>query len=320
MRILIFGAGAVGQAAGCMLAADGNSVDLIVRERFREKIQSDGLSVTGIFGDFHADPGNPGVYTSVENLSDKVFDYALITTKSYDTETAAIELLKLRDQSFKVVSMQNGCGNLEIVEKHFGKDRTLGARVITGFEIENPGIIKITVTADDIHIGDYDEGGISKSAADFAETLNRAGLPCVTTRYIYRDLLAKLLYNCALNPLGAILGVHYGALGDDPQARDIMNRIIDEVFAVIDSMGVKTHWDNADEYRSYFYSKQVPATYNHRPSMLQDLENGKQTEVDALTGYVSNQGKLFDIPTPICDMLSAMVHFSERNSRRKNEI
>ncbi|MFC1539231.1 ketopantoate reductase family protein [Candidatus Latescibacterota bacterium] len=312
MRILIIGAGAVGQSIGCMLAASGNSVDLIVRERFYEKIRSDGLSVTGILGDYHVDSGNLGIHLSVESLSDKIFDYALITTKSYDTETAAKELLKLQKQSFIVVSMQNGCGNLEIVEKYFGEDRTLGARVITGFEIAQPGIIKITVTADDIHVGDYTENGISNSAEIFAEKLNNAGLPCVTTRYIQRDLLAKLLYNCALNPLGALLGVHYGALGDDPDTRDIMNRIIDEVYAVIGAMGAKTHWDTADKYKDYFYGEQIPATFNHRPSMLQDLENGKKTEVDALTGYVSDQGKRFDILTSVCDILTSLVHFRER--------
>ena len=95
--------------------------------------------------------------------------------------------------------------------------------------------------------------------------------------------------------------------------RDIMNTVIDEVYAVFGAMGAKTLWDTAGEYRSYFYGTQIPATYNHRPSMLQDLENGKKTEVDALTGYVSNMGKRFEIRTPVCDMLSSMVHFKERN-------
>jgi 2-dehydropantoate 2-reductase len=313
MRILIFGAGAVGQSVGCMLAANGNTVDMIVRERFRDAIQSNGLSVTGIFGDYHAGPAQIGTHTSVDSLAEKKFDYVLITTKSYDTDIASSELLKLTDQSFKVVSMQNGCGNLEIAVKCFGSDRTLGARIITGFEIDSPGVIKITVTADDVHVGDYVESAISRSAADFADTLNRAGLPSVTTDYIQCDLLAKLLYNCALNPLGALLGVHYGALGDDSRTRDIMDRVIDEVYAVIGAMGAKTVWDTPDEYRSYFYGIQIPATYDHRPSMLQDLENGKKTEVDALTGYVSNMGKRHDIQTPVCDMLSSMVHFMERN-------
>ena len=316
MRILVFGAGAVGQAVGCMLAADGHTVDLIIRDRFIEKIKTDGLTVSGIFGDYFTGGSSLGLYTAVEDIREKAFDYVLVTTKSHDTKNAAVELLKFQDQSFIAVSMQNGCGNFETLIENFGEARSLGARVITGFEIESPGIVKITVTADDIHIGGHPEGSVPESVVKIAGAINSAGLPCVTTPFIKRDLFAKLLYNCALNPLGAVLGVHYGALGDDPGSRAIMNEVIREVFAVIDAMGARTHWDNADEYASYFYEKQVPATYNHRSSMLQDIENGRRTEVDALTGYVSLQGRLHNIPTPVCDMLSEQVRFMERNRKQ----
>ena len=312
MNILIFGAGAVGQAAGCMLAADGQSVDLITRERFVKALRIKGLAVTGIFGGYSIEPDNIGLYPCIEHVVDNKYDYALITTKSYDTETAVTELKKIRTQEFTTVSMQNGCGNLEIVVEHFREARSLGARVITGFEIEHPGLIRITVTADDIHIGGFSEGTIPGSAPPLADAINNAGLPCVVTPFIKRDLFAKLLYNCALNPLGAALGVHYGALGDDPGACKIMNRIICEVFAVIEAMEAKTHWDSAEEYQAFFYEQQIPATYHHRPSMLQDLEMRKRTEVEALTGYVSFQGRKYNVPTPVCDTLSDIIRFKER--------
>jgi len=316
MRILVFGAGAVGQAVGCIFAAAGHEVDLVLRSRFADTIRSDGLRVCGIFGEFSAESGILGLAPSIDGHESKTYDYALITTKSYDTDTAVAELVRLRDQSFTVISMQNGCGNLEKVAARFGENRTLGVRVITGFEIERPGVVRITVTADDVHVGGCREGTVPRQAAVFAEALNSAGLPCVTTPYIKRDLFAKLLYSCALNPLGAVLRVHYGALGDDPSARTIMNGVIREVFAVIKVMDASTHWDSAEEYIDFFYKHQIPATYNHRSSMLQDIENVKRTEVDALTGYVSAQGHLYGVPTPICDMLSEQVRFMERNRAR----
>lgn len=316
MRLLIFGAGAVGQAVGCMLAADGHDVDMIVRERFLAELRSQGLNVTGIFGDYHAGPEEINVYSGIENVVNNLYDYALITTKSYDTKTAVTCLGKVLNQDFTAVTMQNGCGNFEAVVESFGEERSLGGRVITGFEIESLGLIRITVTADDIHIGGYCEGEIPNSAAVLAETISHSGLPCAATKFIKRDLLAKLLYNCALNPLGAALGVHYGALGDDPGAREIMNAVISEVFAVIEAMGEKTHWECAEDYQDFFYEKQIPATYNHRSSMLQDLERGKRTEVEALTGYVSEQGQRHNVPTPVCDTLSEIIRFKER-SRKK---
>jgi 2-dehydropantoate 2-reductase len=312
MRILVFGAGALGQAVGCLLAADGHDVDLILRERFREAIRREGLAVTGIFGEFRVAPDRIGSFASIDAVRDRRYDYTLVTVKSYDTAAAADALAMIDDQSFTVVSLQNGCGNMEILRERFGNDHTLAARVITGFEIERPGLVRITVTADAIHIGGPLSGEIPPSAVRLAEAVNHGGLPCTTTPHIGRDLLAKLLYNSALNPLGAVLGVHYGALGDDPHSRSIMNRVIGEVFAVIRAMGARTHWETPEEYEAFFYSQQIPATYHHRSSMLQDLETGKRTEVEALTGYVSAQGQMHGVPTPVCDTLSDLVRFRER--------
>ncbi len=314
MNILIFGAGAVGQAIGCALAADGHTVDMIARERFVTPLREKGLAVTGIFGDFHADAGSFGAYSSIGAVAGSCHDYILITTKSFDTEKAIAELGRLRGSSFTAVSLQNGCGNLERLIAAFGRERSLGGRVITGFAIEKPGLVRITVTADDIHIGAPDEGPPPDSALRIATAINHAGIPCRATDAIGRDLFAKLLYNCALNPLGAALGVHYGALGDDPSARRIMDAVIGEVFEVIEAMGGRTHWDTAAEYREFFYGSQVPATYDHRSSMLQDLERGRRTEVDALTGYVAETGRSHGVPTPVCDTLTGIIRFREARS------
>lgn len=311
MRILVFGAGALGQAVGCMLAVDGHKVDLVLRERYRAAIQEGGLSVTGIFGEYRCASECLRLHTSIDSAAYEPFDFALVTVKSHDTGTAAKELDKLEDRTFTAVSMQNGCGNMEILIDHFGTDRSLAARVITGFQIERPGLVRITVSADAIHIGGFTEGNIPTRAGTLAEAVNHAGLPCSATPYLNRDLLAKLLYNSALNPLGAALGVHYGALGDDPHTRAIMNRIIEEVFAVIHAGGMRTHWETPEEYEEFFYSRQIPATYHHRSSMLQDLEAGKRTEVEALTGYVSMKGNRLGVPTPVCDTLSDIIRFLE---------
>lgn len=302
-----------------MLASDSHDVDMIVRERFVAPLRSGGLRVTGIFGEHGVPAGGIGACTTVDDVIDRDYDYALVTTKSFDTDSALGELARLRRQRFIVVSLQNGCGNFEKVVERFGAERALGGRVITGFAIESPGHVRITVTADDIHIGGPVEGIIPDSAHRIAGAIDHSGLPCKSTSHIRRDLFAKLLYNCALNPLGAALGVHYGALGDDPGARSIMDAVIGEVFAVIGAMGGETHWKTADEYRAFFYDKQIPATYDHRSSMLQDLERGSRTEVDALTGYVGAKGREYGVPTPVCDTLTEIVRFREKkNSGQQN--
>lgn len=310
MNFLIFGAGALGQALGCMLAASGHQIDFVLRPRFIKQISEDGLKVTGIFGDFAAPKENCRLLEHIYQ-ADKRYEYVLLTTKAYDTTAAIRDIATLGERAATVVSMQNGCGNVELVEGCFGPLKTLGARVITGFAIVRPGLIAITVSADAIHVGGSVRGTVPDSARLLAELLSRTGHPALAVADIHQSLFAKLLYNCALNPLGAILGVHYGALAERQETQGLMNKVIEETFAVINALGGKTPWPDADSYKQVFYSTLVPATSNHRASMLQDLEHGKPTEIDALVGYVSRQGKPYGLPTPTCDLLTALVKFKE---------
>jgi 2-dehydropantoate 2-reductase len=310
MRFLVYGAGAIGQALGCMLSCAGHQVELILRPRFIEELSAGGLRVKGILGDYYAPPGTIGLFDSVEGLTQN-YDYTLITTKSYDTAIAAADLVTLGDHAGVIVSLQNGCGNVEILARHFDPQRIIGARVITGFEITALGEVTITVSADAIHVGDCIRGNISPKTAKLALAIDQAGHQCLAVPDIYQSLFAKLLYNCALNPLGAILGVNYGPLAENPSTRQIIDTIIDETFAVIYETGGTTAWQDAGSYRRFFYSQLIPATANHRPSMLQDLENSKRTEVEALVGYVSAEGKKHGVATPTCDTMAALIRFRE---------
>jgi 2-dehydropantoate 2-reductase len=314
MNFLIFGAGALGQALGCMLAADGHRVTLVIRRRFIDRIQATGLKVTGLFGEYTAPLAN---LTLLDNILPATgsYDYVLITTKAYDTRAAVQDVAALGDRAGTVVSMQNGCGNVELLAQAFGPDRTLGARVITGFTIVSAGRVDITVSADAIRVGGSRSGTIPPSASHLAELIARAGHPCLAVEDIHEWLFAKLLYNCALNPLGAILGVPYGALADRPESRLLMEQVIAETFAVIRALGGRTPWPDAEGFTREFYATLLPVTASHRSSMLQDLENGKPTEVDALVGYVSAQGKRCGVPTTTCELLTALVKFKQANGR-----
>lgn len=316
LNILIYGAGALGQALGCMLSQAGHQVDLLLRQRFIEAIGSRGLEVEGVLGEFKGKAENLGLITTLDRASTE-YDYILITTKSYDTRLAVDTLLQSKIKSENVVSLQNGCGNIEELIKGFGANHTLGGRVITGFEIIAPGRINISVTADAIHLGSGVAGPPEASATVLAKAITAAGHPCLAVADIHVSLYAKLLYNCALNPLGAVLGVHYGALAEREDTRKIMNDLISETFAVISALGGTTPWPDAEKYQQAFYQKLIPATYNHRASMLQDLEAGKKTEVDALVGFVCEQARKHSIATPVSDTVAAMVRFKEAENQAK---
>ena len=310
MNFLIYGAGALGQALGCLLAQGGHAVDLILRPRFSDAIAQQGLEVDGVLGSFSVAGEKLGLLNNIQ-AAENNYDYVLITTKTYDTSQAVADIHILAHRAAFVVSLQNGCGNIELLQQAFGENRSLGGRVITGFEIVSPGRVHVSVTADAIHVGGSTGGNIPAAAIKLADVINSSGHPCIAVEDIHKSLHAKLLYNCALNPLGALLGVHYGALADNTHTRAIMDGIIEETFSVILAMGGATPWQSAEDYKEIFYENLIPATYNHRASMLQDIESSKPTEVDALVGYVSDQGRRVGIITPMCDLLARMVKFKE---------
>ena len=318
MRFLIYGAGALGQAIGCMLAADGHQVDLVLRPRFIEVLQTSGLEVTGIFGEFRVFAEKLGLLREIRGRDGRDYDAILLTTKTYDTDTAIGDIAALSECYCPVVSLQNGCGNLEKLAERLGRERSLAGRVITGFEIERPGAVRITVSADAVHLGGCVRGTIPAAARRLAEAFTHAGMPSVAVPDVYQSLFAKLLYNCALNPLGAILGVPYGALAESEETCAIMDEVIEETCAVIAAMGGTTDWSDAAAYRKIFYGRLVPATANHRPSMLQDIENHKPTEVEAMVGYVVAQGRKYGVVTPCCDFLTALVRFKDQRGRRES--
>ena len=125
-------------------------------------------------------------------------------------------------------------------------------------------------------------------------------------------LWTKVFYNAALNPLGALLGLPYGALAADADARAIMDDVITEAYAVARARGVRPGVPSAEAYRRLFYERLVPATADHRSSMLQDLERGRRTEIDAINAALATFGAAAGVPTPVNTTLTRLIRWRER--------
>ncbi|MEI8003173.1 MAG: ketopantoate reductase C-terminal domain-containing protein, partial [Methanothrix sp.] len=85
----------------------------------------------------------------------------------------------------------------------------------------------------------------------------------------------------------------------------------EEIFLVMRAKGVKVAYQDADEYYHYLLERQLPPTVGHRASMLQDILKGRQTEIDALNGAISQYARDYEIPTPYNDLLTALIKFKE---------
>ena len=317
MRVLIYGAGSVGLGVASCLIKAGQQVDLMGRPATQELLRKKGFIREGIFGNFHALPDQFGSYTSLNQIPDKwLYDFIFVCTKSNDSKPAALDISeqsKLLKSDGKIILFQNGWGNAEIFIEYFPKETVYNARVITGFIRPELNKVNITVHADAIHIGNL-FGSSIESIVNICNTIQNGGIPCETTLHIGKDLWAKMLYNCALNPLGAILDVPYGNLAKHKQTRFLMNQIIDEVFQVMTISGYSTHWPDAETYRKVFYEELIPATALHHSSTLQDVKAGRLTEIEALTGAIIRLAEKNKFVVPYNRTVYSLIKFIESRS------
>ena len=313
MRVLVFGAGGVGLGIASALLESGAEVALVGREATVAALDAHGLRLSGLFGERHFGPERFDAGVEPATLGGTPVDFALVCTKSFDTEHAARALMAPGapiDDTTVFVLCQNGWGNAERFAAHWPAERVYNARVITGFRRPAAFHVEVTAHAQPIAIGHLrhrDTGAVDA----LCRAIAAGGLPCETSTDVAADLWAKMLYNGCLNPLGALLGVPYGALADDPATRGLMASLAHEIFAVMRAAGFRTHWDDADAWLASFFDEILPPTRAHESSTLQDLRAGRRTEIDALTGVVVSLGAEHGIATPVSDTVLRLVQFAE---------
>ncbi len=310
MNVFIYGLGALGTVYACLLKKSGHRICALVREDKARLIREQGVRVTGIWDEHAAMLDN--VVTGIEQLEDEKFDLVLVTVKSYATGSAAGTIAGLASPGTLVVLLQNGYGNYESAAAFIPQDRLVLARVIFGAETTAPGESKVTVIADDVVLGAPDDAVNGETLEKLAAVFNQAGIPTRTSCDVMKYVWGKIIYNSALNPLGALLNVAYGKLAEIEHTRALMDRVINEIFELLSAMGQDTFWPDSDAYRRDFYEQLVPATAAHHSSMLQDILRGRRTEIDALNGAVVNLGKKHGVPTPVNEVITGMVKAREQ--------
>lgn len=305
------GAGAIGSVFGGFLAGAGHSVTLVGREPHMRQVREKGLRITGIWGDH--DVAIERCFASAQGLADagEQFDLVLITVKSHDTEEAAEAVRPLLTDESLVVSLQNGLGNTEKIAERVGWERTLTGMVIFGVEHRHPGRVSVTVQADAVRIGALHRQIEAERIGALARLISGAGIQCEHSPDIQRFLWNKVLYNCALNPLATILGSTYGFLLTTEPTREIMRRVIDEAFQVAWAVRAEMFHETPEQYERHLFENLIPPTAAHHPSMLQDIEKGKRTEIDALNGAIVRLGRESQITCRTNQTLVDLIHAIE---------
>jgi 2-dehydropantoate 2-reductase len=308
MKLLILGAGAVGLSLAARLSPYCE-VHALCRAQHAEAMKRQGLRLSGIWGSgrfsFPASPELPAV---------SAFDYCLVTVKSQQTRRLCEQYQRVLDNT-EVVSLQNGIGNEEILVEY--SDRVIGGTIITGFEWRGPAQVHVSVEAGPIRLGRF-PAGLDRGVERLVELFRRAGLKVEASESIRTELWAKTLYNCALNPLGAILDVPYGRLAER-HSWSIIQRVIEEAFAVCRAEAIVQRWASAADYLAYLKTVQLPATADHHASMLQDIRQGRETEIDFLNGAVVRLASKHGIATPINQTLAELIRFKSHQQPQPSD-
>ncbi len=297
MKILVIGAGAVGIGLAASLMSQNADVSIYARGETAKAIKKNGIKRCGLFENYSFSSDEVKVFSDYRDIAKNSFDYVFITSKTTANDDISQKLNEFRDilkTDFKIIIFQNGFGNDNAYLRYFDKSEVFCARLITGFARHDRYISEVTVYTEPIQIGSL-QNQDPKDLKEIADMIAASGIGCELTDEVDKYLWAKMLYNCALNPLGTILDVNYGKLTENEYSKEIMDRIIDEIFDVINASEYETFWDNSEEYKKIFYNKLVPDTYEHISSTHQDVKRKIKTEIDSLNGSVIRLAETYGI-------------------------
>lgn len=249
---------------------------------------------------------HPNAVESVQE--DGAHDVVLLTVKAYDTPMAVKELKQYWEESI-FLSLQNGLGNEEILAKRVAK--VLGGVTGQGVTFIEPGVVFHAGVGETI-IGSV-KGVERDQVVEVVRAFSRCGMRCNLTEDIRTELWLKAVVNACINPLTGLLGVRNGALSKNKDLREIVKVVVEEGTRVAAALGIEMDAEGVSE-RVWSVAE---ATADNKSSMLQDLERGRRTEVDAINGAIVEAGRSHHIPCPFNSALALLVKASEwaRRSR-----
>jgi len=294
MKIIVLGAGAVGSLYGAKLSKL-NEVTLVGRQEHADKVNQDGLKVTGKENTAY----RLKAAVAIEKIEDNTL--ILLTTKVYDNKKAIEPIIKLMKKNTVILCLQNGLNSEDIV-KEIVKDKCLVLRGITavGATFLESGIIQFN----NLGYTAIEKSPVSK---DLAENFSKCGLKANVSENLKEDIWKKLIVNCVLNPVSAILRVDNNGISDE-NLNPLKKLIVDECLKVAEKDGVKFDFDFVKKI-----NEGIKGSKN-LSSMYQDIIKGKHTEIDYLNGAVVELGKKYGIKCPVNKGLVMIVKGMEKTT------
>jgi len=309
-QILIVGAGAIGGLYAARLAGPAEVVVLDTNYAHVEAIRSRGLIVTGL-----TESTTPlAAFATAAEMGRRRFDAVIMLVKSQATESAFRSIELALEGRPVLVTFQNGMGNEEALMGISDLDVAHGVS-FEASRYDGPGRLHHLVHGEESWLGP--SRGSVESVAWLGELMTRSGLPTKVVADPRGAIWGKFIFNSVMNPIGAIvLGVN-AARYDVPEMRALIDDMAAECIRVAEAQGIKLEFDPM-----YLVKKiragESPLT-KHAGSMAQDIEAGRETELEAMTGYVVRKAKELGVPVPVTESVYRMAKGVEYAARAKRE-
>ena len=303
MRVCVVGCGAVGSLFAANLA---QLEDLAVWAYDLSREHVDAINAGGL-----RLSGAGEVVGRVRATSDAAelppCDFGIVATKAMHTE-AAIGATAQAFAEGAVCSVQNGLGNEEALARHV--ERVIRGTTFPAGRVVEPGHVQWDVKGDTT-IGPFEPSPAPLEDAErLADACTRAGLPTVAVPDARGPQWRKVIFNAATNPVGALTGLTHGRVCEDPALRRLVSGLVDEGKAVAAAQGIEL---DADPEELIDHAARPDVAYDHKASMLQDVEARRETEIDYLNGGIVRFGRELDVPTPLNEAILALVKGLERS-------
>lgn len=305
MKIYVIGAGAMGGFYGGLLRKAGYDVSLIdVREDHVAIIKRDGIKVEGVRGNHVI---RIPAYTRYDDLP--ACDMAIVFTDSNSTREAAITAKAVLKADGFAMTLQNGIGNVEVLVETLGRERVVAGVTMNSGAHPEPGK-SVYTNADMTTIGELD-GGKSGRIVAVADMLNAAGIETEIVDDPMSYVYGKWVLNCGVNAIAAVTGLRSGEVYRTPELRELQGHMIDEVLALVKAKGWKL--SETDPKGKILHHSRL--RFN-KPSMLQHVEQGRRTEIDAINGALVREARALGIAVPYNEAVVAMVKGVEKSRRQ----
>jgi 2-dehydropantoate 2-reductase len=288
-------------AVGSLFAANLARLDDVevwaydVSQSHVDAINERGLRLTGA-GDV---VGHPTATTDASALPP--CELGIVATKAMHTE-GAIAATAHAFADGAVATVQNGVGNEEVVARHVA--RVIRGTTFPAGKILEPGVVQWDVKGDTT-LGPFEPQPASEEEiARLADACTRGGMPTSAVSDARPAQWRKVIFNASTNPVGALTGLTHGRVCERPDLRALVTGLVDEGKAVAAAQGIVL---DADPEDLIDHAARPEVAYDHKASMLQDVEARRATEIDFLNGGIARFGRDLGVPTPLNDAITQLV-------------